>query len=702
MYVRMSEVQAWWSSVRRSFVAALKVERAVSDPRAIARALAAVVVGSVIGWVIGDPLDWAMITVGTFICGVSMLLPPIRHRVVNAIVMGTGFPLAALAGVYLHPLGWYFLVPLGVLAYAAGLWRALGVAPGIRACLLVIGVMVMADVVPSTEAGLTMVGWIAVGGGLVVVAQLLPPHGRRLPAQRAALAALYRSLAKHARLSADPAVHLPSVPFTAARRALDLLPQFSRPAAAPLYGLLAEAEGLRRALHAVGGRADLPREEIAAVLDAVAGTLITGRAQDVGAAHDTVSARANLTGAELPGRLREASRLAEHWRLRLGPEGLDGVLSAFPAVSPVRAGARLLRAELRPGAPLFRHAIRIAVGTVAAEAAGRGLGTFWGNALPNHGFWAALTAMLVLSPDYGHTFARGWGRPIGSILGGLAVWAVLLPAWWSPGALVIVSVVLSGVIFVALRVSQIVLSFFITAYIVVLIARLGSAPHLIAWSRPAETVLGALIGLMVFVVVPTYHHHRLHTLFAELLRVQQRLLPLLVFGFADVEAIDHAEIDMLRGRARQARERFDAAAASLAHEPRGRLAHWNAGRLAAIQHSFYEVTRCAALLYDRLPHCEAETVPETAEVAAVFADHLASLATAVAARGALPEGELRDAFDAVASSSGLADLADSASSNGVSGTRGRALALTLGAVTTLENLNTHLASGTCRPALPGA
>jgi hypothetical protein len=688
----MSEVQAWWSSLRRSFVAALKVERVLSDPAAIARSLAAVVAASVIGWAIGDPLAWAMISVGAFICGIGTLLAPIRHRAVNAFAMGAGFALATLAGVYLHPLGWYFLIPLGVVAYVAGLWRAFGVAPGIRACLVAIGVMITADLAPSTQAGLAMTGWIAAGAGLVLVAQLLPPYGRRLPAQRKAVAALYQSLAAYARLSGDPAVRLPSAPFTAARRALDLLPGFSRPAAAPLYGLLAEAEALRRALLGASGRGGLPRTESAAALDAVARTLLTGRDQGAAAACEAVAARADIAEDEPAGRLRAASRLADHWLGARGPEGLDDVLGAFPALSPVRFGARLLRAELRPGAPLSRHAVRIAVGTVAAEAAGRGLGDFWGNALPNHGFWAALTTMLVLFPDYGHTFARGWGRPIGSILGGLAAWAVLLPAGWSPGALVIVSVVLVGLVYVTLRVGQLVLNFFITAWIVFLITRLGSAPHLIAWGRPADTLLGALIGLAVFVAVPTYHHHRLRSLVAEWLRVQQRLLPSLVAGFTAVGALDPVETDVLRGRARQARESIEAAAGSLGHEPRAHRAHWSAERLASIQESIYEVTRCAALLHDRLPGREAEAVPEAAEVAAVLSDGLERLAAAVAARRALPEGELRAAFDAAASRSGLADLADAAAADGISRPRGRALTLSLRTVTTLEALNTLLAA----------
>ncbi|MCF3965140.1 FUSC family protein [Streptomyces fuscigenes] len=300
--------------------------------------------------------------------------------------------------------------------------------------------------------------------------------------------------------------------------------------------------------------------------------------------------------------------------------------------------------------------------------------------------------MLVLFPDYGHTFARGWGRPIGSILGGLAAWAVLLPAGWSPGALVIVSVVLVGCVYATLRVGQLVLNFFITAWIVFLIARLGSAPHLVAWGRPADTLLGALIGLVVFLAVPTYHHHRMQALVAEWIRVQQRLLPSLVAGFTAVGAVDEAAIDELRGRARGAREGIEAAAGSLGHEPRAHRSHWSAARLASIQESVYEVTRCAAQLHERLPRRPEDAVPEAAEAAALLGDHLARLAAAVAARGALPEGELRSAFDAVAARSGLADLADPAAPDGVSHARGRVLTLTLRTVTTLEALEAHLSA----------
>ncbi|WP_030613743.1 FUSC family protein [Streptomyces sclerotialus] len=691
----MSEVKAWCSALQHSFRAALKVERVLSDPWAIGRAVLAVVAASVIGWLLDDPLAWAMMTVGTFICGIGTLLAPIRHRAVNALALGAGFTLATLIGVYLHPMGWWFLIVLAVAAYVAGLWRALGVAPGIRACLVTIGLMITADLSPGIPAGLTMVQWIAAGAGLVVLVQLLPPYGRRHPAQRKAVAAVYRTLADSAR-AGEPAPYRSSAPFTAARAALDLLPSFARPAAAPLYGLLAEAEGIRRALLLMprAGRKDsLPRAAIADALDAVARTVQTARRQDADAEATRLPASWSGPEAEaLRARLREAARLADHWLEARGPEGLDQVLDAFPAENAVRSGWRRLRAELRPGAPLFLHAIRIAVGTAAGEAAGRAFGDFWGHALPDHGFWAALTTMLVLFPDYGHTFARGWARPIGSILGGLAAWVVLLPGGWNAGWIVVVATVLAACVFLTLRVGQLVLNFFITAWIVFLITRLGSAAHLVEWGRPADTVVGALLGLVVFLAIPTYHHHRTHDLLADWLRVQRRLLPALVTGYAEAGAVDPAEIDVLRRQARQARERLDGAITSLGHEPRSHRSRWTAAELTGIQRSVYEITQCASVLYDRQPARTADAVPETAEFAAVLDHHLAGLAAVVAAKGRPHEGELRAAFDATATRSGLADLVDHAAPDGVAHARGRALTLCLRTVTAVEELVSRLAA----------
>ncbi|NNG87377.1 hypothetical protein HLB32_21195, partial [Streptomyces cacaoi] len=249
----------WVSSLGHTVRNAFRTERAFADPWALARAVLAVTVGAVIGRLLDDVLATTMMSVGAFICGIGTLLTPLRHRVVNAFVMAFAFSAAVTVGVLLQPVHWWFLLVLAPAAFWAGVWRALGAAAGIRACLVVVGMLITADISPGVDAGLEMTRWIAAGAGLVVLVQLLPPYGRRYAAQRRKLADVYRFLAGFAReeAAAPGSGRAASTAFTAARTALGLLPQFARPAAAPLFGLLGEAERIRRALYAASGAPDV-------------------------------------------------------------------------------------------------------------------------------------------------------------------------------------------------------------------------------------------------------------------------------------------------------------------------------------------------------------------------------------------------------------------------------------------------------------
>ncbi|UVN59118.1 FUSC family protein [Streptomyces albus] len=345
------------------------------------------------------------------------------------------------------------------------------------------------------------------------------------------------------------------------------------------------------------------------------------------------------------------------------------------------------------GTPLLRHALRVGIGTTLGEAAGRAIGDFWGHGLPSHGFWAALTTMLVLFPDYEHTFARGWSRPVGSAVGGLLAWG-LLQFSWSHGALALATVAFSAVTFVLLRTGQHVLNVVLTAWIVFLLHQMGTAQGLVAWGRPADTVLGAAIALAVFLVLPTWHHHRVGDLLARWLRTQQRLLPALLTGYADVGAADRAALEDMRDATRRAREELESAVAHLPHEPRGHRARWTADELARLTAAAFELTRCTALLTEHLPRRPAETVPELAEYAAPLRDHLgrlAQLARSPHGGPALRPGALRDDFAALCARTGLAWLADPAEPDAVSRPRARALNASLRTVLALETLTAQLA-----------
>jgi uncharacterized membrane protein YccC len=657
----------WWSSLVTIGREGLRVQRAFAAPSAIARAVLAVLLATVLGRVLDDPVAGAMASVGAFICGIGTLLSPLRHRAVNALGMAAAFSAMAVLGALVHDTTWLFLLLLALAAFAAGLWRTLGVAPGIRGCLTLIGLMITADLAPDVHGGLVVAGWIATGTGLVVVVQLLPPYGPRFAAQRRALAALYRSLAE-ASVTADPAALGRSAPFTAARQALDLLPQFSRPPAAAMFGLLGEAERIRRALQTV--RLTVPtaaaagnQEALAAaaqVLDGISRTVASGREhrtpEEVWTVLESWAAASPVRSVrDLAARLRPAGQLGR----RSTEDRLGDVLEPHSEVPGLYAGtpsaartARRMRAQLHPQSPIFRHAVRLAVGVGVAEVIGRSIGGWGGLGISAHGFWVALTTMLVLFPEYGHTIARGWGRATGAVLGGLLAWALSLPHW-SPLGLAVASVVLAAASFVTLRTGQLMLNLWLTAWIVFLIHHVGGLPGPTAWARAADTVVGAALAVLIFLVWPTWSTRRLPGLLAEWLRVQDRLLPELLTGYADVGATDPAAVDELRARSRQVREHLETAVKQSHAEPAQHHSPWSTAQLEQISTQVSTVAGCVTLLHEHLPRTPHETVPELTELADPVHEHLAALARAAAGAESVAPGALRSVFDSFTARSGL-------------------------------------------------
>ncbi|MDT0611013.1 FUSC family protein [Streptomyces lancefieldiae] len=693
---------AWAASLSHAVRKGFRTERVFADPWTLARAVLAVAVGAVIGWATGNVLATTMMSVGTFICGIGTLLTPMRHRFVNALVMALAFSCAVALGVVVQPLHWYFLIVLAPVAFLGGLWWALGRAVGIRAYLVVIGLLITADISPGLSAGFDMTKWIAAGCALTVLAQLLPPYGRRYAAQRRKLADVYGFLASYARKEAEAVgtARPASVSFSAARSALGLLPQFARPAAAPLYGLLGEAERIRRTFYAEQGAKGVPYRAVAEALEAIARTVASGRPGKVPdeCLRELAAWRGPLAESLLP-KISEAQRLADlSVDLRRGdrPAPHEEVSALYSGAGPLSGGVRRLTAALRPGDPLFRHAVRVGVGTTVAEAAGRAVGDFWGHGLPAHGFWAALTTMLVLFPDYEHTFARGISRPIGTIAGGFVAWG-LLQYHWGHGALAVAVVVFAVLSFTLLRTGQHVLNVVLTAWLVFLIHNIGTPEGPVAFGRPADTVLGALIAMVIFLLLPTWHHRHVPVLLARWLRLQARLLPVVLTGYSDVAAVDRAGLETLRTSVRRVHEELNEAIGKLAHEPRSHRGRWSEAELRRIMAGVNDLNHATALLAEHLPDREDEVVPELAEFAAPVGDHLAALSDAAGGGEPVRPGALREVFDLLSVSSGLAWLGDPESADGVSRVRARALSSCLGLVTAIESLTGGLDAAAGQP-----
>ncbi|MCG8618173.1 MAG: FUSC family protein, partial [Desulfobacterales bacterium] len=69
-----------------------------------------------------------------------------------------------------------------------------------------------------------------------------------------------------------------------------------------------------------------------------------------------------------------------------------------------------LMGELRPGSPLFRHALRAAVAITAAVVLVRQLKL-------HHALWVPITVLVVMRPSLGGTLNISWRRMAGTLAG---------------------------------------------------------------------------------------------------------------------------------------------------------------------------------------------------------------------------------------------------------------------------------------------
>jgi Fusaric acid resistance protein-like len=165
---------------------------------------------------------------------------------------------------------------------------------------------------------------------------------------------------------------------------------------------------------------------------------------------------------------------------------LDGTIRA-PGLAAITADAGRalagLRFQLRRDAPLFRFALRFTIVLAAAVVTERLL------ALPN-GYWVAMTALLLMRPDFQDTLVRSIGRVVGTLAGAAA--ATVASGAMAPGAGVLAALVaaFAFLAYATLRLNYGVFSFFVTGYVIFLLVLAGLAEPQVAGMRIVATLIG--------------------------------------------------------------------------------------------------------------------------------------------------------------------------------------------------------------------
>jgi hypothetical protein len=160
----------------------------------------------------------------------------------------------------------------------------------------------------------------------------------------------------------------------------------------------------------------------------------------------------------------------------------------------VLALARFARRRLPPTPPpdpfVPHYAIHLLVALAAAALVGRALGL-------RNGYWAPMTALLVLRPDRAHTMTRVVTRVAGTVGGAALASAALLSVHPQPVTLAVGVSVAAFFSYLFQKASYGLLSACVTVYVVFILSLAGLPEEQVALSRILVTIVGGSIAVAV-------------------------------------------------------------------------------------------------------------------------------------------------------------------------------------------------------------
>ncbi|MEU4272460.1 FUSC family protein [Streptomyces sp. NPDC026092] len=643
---------SWLRALKATARSGLTVERRRLEPLVAARAALglALVVGVTLA--LFGPGAAISSAFGAFQAAIATFQRSWRPRPTLALASGASLAVSTFLG-YVTGAGTHpgpFLVLLAVWTFLSGLAWAAGPTIGIIASSNVAMMLVTVTLPTSVAAAAGHAAMIAVGGVVQAALVVLLPV-RRWGAQRDALADALAAEADYARrLRQDPVAPFDPVPLMTARSAAAVTPRQARTRPAELHGARGLAERIRPVLAsladpAVGAPAEGPQRDrvrellaaAASVLDAAAHAIRHGEPVDLppGA---VAALRTPDTGAILGGPPRRAAvRLAAllddvvetaephtETSREAGTQTPTGAPTQPPTAPPTptptpgpRARPTLLRlvpvvaarmrAELRPGSPVFRHAVRVTAVTTA--------GYVLGSALPlGHGYWAPMASVMVMRPDFSQTYSRSVARFGGTLVGvalATAVVEVADPGVYASAAL---AVACAFGMYLLMRTGYAVSQVCVAAYVVFLLGMGGSAWTQTVYERVVLTLLGGVLAMLAYAVYPAWETPRLRGRLADWLVTDGRYAASVVAHYANPAGHFCADVREALLDTRATRIAWQEALDRATHEP---VRHRGLSRAAADDagHALAQFSRVAMLMEAHLPERGTPPVPAAATLA---------------------------------------------------------------------------------------
>ena len=470
------------------------------------------------------------------------------------------------------------------IALGGGLLTALGPAGafiGLQATVAV----VLAGGFPSGPSDAAVRAVAVLAGGLLqtaLVALVWPL--KRFSHERSAIAAVYRTLAAYAATLASEEAGAPE-PHTLAGTASPLEdPQpFARASEVLVFvALLDEAERIRAGLAAVALRhAPLLRSDRACaaefaamssgLLAETAAAIEAGRApRDAQAMWSRLESCARAFGGEssfetVLGRLRAAWRSAEAPATDARDQRDLPALPRANRLPDVRDAVLTIRANLNFDSSAFRHALRLAVTVGFATAMYRILGL-------ERGYWIALTALIVLRPEFQDTLGRGLGRVAGTLVGAALATAIVWVFAPGHGAQVVLLLTFIYGCYALFRINYAIFAACLTGYVVFLLMLGGVGELTAATTRAAYTMAGGALALVAYAAWPTWAGRSAKAALAAMLDAHRAYVRDLFESYEDPARFDSTRAAGLRSAARLARSNAEAVIERMLDEPKSRRA----------------------------------------------------------------------------------------------------------------------------------
>ena len=538
------------------------------------------------------------------IAGATALQDGPRGRIPLVVAVSAGMGAAVFLGALSAPHAAIFVVVVALWCFVAGLVWTLGANAGLVAAAAT-ALLVTSSAVAQPFADVVTATVLTVAGGLTQAVLVAAWPRQRWQIQRQALTNAYRSVARHARLLAtDPVdaagstVSFDPTPLISLREAFTLSERQARRRPLAYRGLYGLPERIAMTLAALGPSAGTP--EVAAVLTAAADVL-DGIAGSGRGAHDVTQRelqRLDVTVTALTGsaavvgeRLR--SQLWEAATLRFTgsavPAGTVAELRRPALSEAVAMAGATLRTNLCWESPILRHGVRLAgaaaVGTAVARA----------TEMP-HGYWIALTVVMVLRPETAHTYTRCITRIAGNAVG--VTVATALTALLHPSGVVsaVLAVAFVGVAYAVAGIGYAALSAALAAAIVFLLDISGDADSATIQQRLVATILGGALAVASHLLLPDRSLIRLRQRAGELLKAEIDYATSVLRAFVHPIPDLDATLATAWQRATRARSAFEAASGSVRAEA-PEVRRW----LTVYRGALNAVTGACATLESHLP-----------------------------------------------------------------------------------------------------